>query len=268
MRQDAAVRRPADAAFQRELMNAYLQTAYVSWHPTFLSYGDRRTALPLAAQAVEIADKLAAADANNATAQFDLAIAEADYCAALDRDNPQAALSHCRRALAIAEHWSTQMNSSTMWAGMASALAYAGRAREALEAGQRALTMREELLRRDPVRFSFRQQLLLARNQMSELLFASGDRAAASEQDRQALALAEELAAGKPPNVQSQRDLADTYEALGRHAEHGNRAEALGWYRKSLAIWTEWPKLAPSTRMDRERRERGARAVARLGVQF
>jgi len=72
------------------------------------------------------------------------------------------------------------------------------------------------------------------------------------------------MVSSKPDNLVARRDLADTYEGLGRHYEGEDRGQASEWYRKSLAIWTEWPSRAPSTRMDQVRRDRVSSRVARL----
>jgi tetratricopeptide (TPR) repeat protein len=112
--------------------------------------------------------------------------------------------------------------------------------------------------------FNFRQQLVRGYNQMGALLLHAGDTAGAIEYHRRALALAEDLMASSPSNVLSKRDLADTYEGLGKSIERQDRREAQSWYRKSLDIWNSWPGFAASSRMDVARRKQAEQAVARL----
>ena len=61
---------------------------------------------------------------------------------------------------------------------------------------------------------------------MAGLRLAMGDRTAALEQHRRALAMAESRAAARPGNLVLRRDLADTSEELGRYYETEDRQQA------------------------------------------
>jgi tetratricopeptide (TPR) repeat protein len=147
---------------------------------------------------------------------------------------------------------------------LADSLARLGRNSEARDLLTRSIDICLKLMTGDPTHFNRHQNLVRAHNQMGAVLLELGDRAGALEHRRAALALAEPMVSGKPGNLVALRDLADTEEGLGRFYEGEDRRQAGEWYRKSLAIWTEWPSLAPTSRMDQSRRDRAARLVARV----
>jgi eukaryotic-like serine/threonine-protein kinase len=264
-REALAAGQPANAALRRSLMNAYLEMAYVFFHPNFLSFGDGQTALVFHRKALAIAHELAASDPSNQTAQSDLALAEAEACAAQNGIDPAQGIEYCRAALATAAGWPTQLNTEEMWASLADGLQRLGRYPEALAALRKAIEFRESMVQRDPWRFAVRQRLLRAYNQMAALRLDMGDAAGAIESHRRALALAEELASAIPSNLLARRDLADTYEGLGKYYEGRDWHEARAWHQKSLDIWIAWPGIAISGRMDQARRLSAEQAVARCG---
>jgi tetratricopeptide (TPR) repeat protein len=259
-----AASRPDNASLRRDLMNSYVEMAYVYWHPGFVNLGDPDTAASFHQKALTIARELAAHDSSNATAQFDLALAELDACDALNQRHPADAIAHCREGLRIAEQWPNQFVPATALAYLADSLARLGRNSEARDLLKRSIDICLKLMAGDPLHFNRHQNLVRAHNQMGAVLLELGDRAGALEHRRAALALAEPMVSGKPGNLVALRDLADTEEGLGRFYEGEDRRQAGEWYRKSLAIWTEWPSLAPTSRMDQSRRDRAARLVARV----
>jgi tetratricopeptide (TPR) repeat protein len=266
VREALAAAEPANANLRRNLMNAYLELAYVYFHPAFLSFGDARLSAAFHEKALQIARQLAASDPSNATAQTDLALAEAEACAAWNGSDPARGTAYCRDALAIADRWPALLTTEAMSASLADGLRRLGRYSEALESLRSAVATCERLLQRSPWRFNIRQKLVRAYNQMGVLLLESGDTAGAIEYHRRALALSEELMAAIPSNLLSKRDLADTFEALGEYYERQNLREARVWYQKSLDVWTGWPGIAASSRMDVARRRQAEEAVARCGA--
>ena len=258
----AAAGQPANIALRRGLANAYGDLAYVYFHRAFLSFGDPKTAAIYQEKSLRIARELAAEDPSNATAQFDLGITEVDYCSAMNGVSAARAIPYCRDSLALAARW-PQFGAGEGMAELAAGLQRLGRRREAREALRSALGIWQDLYRRDPEHFVLRQLLLRGDIQMAGLLLEMGDSAGALEQNRQAVALAEELAAAIPTNLLARRDLADAYEAMGSYFERRDRAQARAWYQKSLDLWTAWPRFAHSGRMDAARRLRAQQAVAR-----
>jgi tetratricopeptide (TPR) repeat protein len=263
VRETLAAAEPANAGVRRDLMNIYQEMAYLFFHPSYLSYGDGRAAAVFHQKALVIARELAAADSSNATAQFDLAGAEAETCAALNQNDPAQAIGHCRDALAIAARWPRLLSTDAMLPYLADALHKLGRDSEALDALRSAIETSKAVIQHDPSRFNVRQQLVRSYNQMGGLLLDMGDAAGASDRFREALALAGELASAIPSNLLSRRDLADTYDSLGRYYEGRDWSQARAWHQKSLDIWTAWPQFTVSSRMDVDRRGKAERAVAR-----
>ena len=263
LREAVAAGQHANIAVLRDLANSYGDLAYVYFHPSYLSLGDRRTAALWQWKSLAIARELAAADPSNAAAQSDLNISEVDYCAALDGINPAKAISICRDSLAVTNRW-PQMSADGAFAHLAIGLERLGRRREALDALRSALRIRQEFYRQDPGHFVIRQQMLRGHIQMAGLLLTSGDSAGALEQNRQSVEMAEQLALAIPSNLLARRDLADAYESMGNYFQSRDRAQARLWYQKSFDLWTEWPRLAHSGRMDQARRLRAQHLLARV----
>jgi tetratricopeptide (TPR) repeat protein len=259
--EDLAAGQPGCSTARRDLMNSYVEMAYVYWHPAFLSLEDRDAAVPWHRKALAIARKMAADDRNNVTAQFDLAITDADICDALNPRNPADAIGYCEEAMSVAKRWPDLFVPDGLLTYLSESLEGAGRRPEAFDALQRSIEISGSMLKDDPSHFTRRQQLLRTVNQMGRLQLSMGDSAGALDRLRQALQMAESMAAAHPDNLICRRDLADTYEGLGRYYQSVNRSQARAWYQKSLDIWTAWPAFAPSTVMDRSRRERLAEAM-------
>jgi tetratricopeptide (TPR) repeat protein len=249
-----------NASLRRDLMNSYVETAYVYWYPSFLNLGEPDTAATYHQKALAIARELAAHDPGNATAQFDLAITEGDLCDTLSQHHPAEAIGYCREALGIAEGWPKQFVPDTILAHLAYSLARLGHPREALDPLKRSLDLSAKLMEGDPSHFNRHQGMVRAQNQMGALLLELGDRSGALVHRQAALALAESVANEKPDNLVARRDVADTYEGFGSYYESVDRRRAAQWYRKSLAIWSAWPSAG---RMQEARHDRAARLVAR-----
>ncbi len=262
VRETVVAREPRNAALRRELANGYGELAYVYFDPAFLSYGDRERAAVFQQKSLNIARELAAADPSNATAQADLAITEIDFCADLALSSPAKAIGYCRDSLQIASRW-PQVGRESAFSHLSEALAQLGRHKEAMEASQSAIQLRKARYLKDPGHFVLRQHLLRDYSQIAVLLAATGNDPAALEQHRQAVALAEELAAAIPSNLLARRDLADTYEAFGKYYERRDRSQSRFWYQKSMQIWMDWPRIAHTGRMDQARLARSQQFISR-----
>jgi len=262
VRETVVAREPRNAALRRELANGYGELAYVYFDDSFLSYRDREKAAVYQQKSLEIARELAVADPSNATAQADLAITEIDFCADLALRSPAKAIGYCRDSLQIASRW-PQVGRESAFSHLAEALAQLGRPKEAMQASQSAIQLRLARYSKDPGHFVLRQHLLRDYNQIAVLLAVTGDDQAALAQHRQAVALAEELVAAIPSNLLAHRDLADTYEAFGKYFERHDRSQSRFWYQKSLEVWTDWPRIAHTGRMDQGRRAAAQQLIAR-----
>ncbi|HXS94561.1 MAG TPA: serine/threonine-protein kinase [Candidatus Limnocylindrales bacterium] len=259
-----AAGQPGNASVRRDLMNSYVEAGYVYSHPSFLTYGDDRAAAAFHEKALAAARELVAEDPRNATAQFDLAITETDLCVAMNSYDPAKAIGYCLEAMAIAERWPTQFATDGILTGLAGSLQGLGRLEEARKTLARAISARRSMVESDPEHFNRRQWLMRSQNQMADLLLEMGDREAALASRREALSAAEAIAAEHPGNLLCRRDLADTYEGMARYYAPSDPQQARGWYQKSLDIWTAWPGFAPTTVVDRSRRERVSAAMAHI----
>jgi tetratricopeptide (TPR) repeat protein len=233
---------PANATLRRDLMNNYVEMAYVYWHPGFLNRNQPETAVAWHRKALAIARELDANDPSNATAEADLAIAEDDICDALNRYRPAEAIGHCRESIAISTRWPKRLTQQTSFAYLANSLQQLRRYSEALDALRRSLDLFQRQVAHDPSFFGVRQDQLRTRRQLAGLLLAMGDRAAALDEYRQVLATAEGMASEKPANLVCRRDLADTYEAFARYYAGEDLRQSRAWHQKYLDIWAAWPK--------------------------
>src|SRR5262249_2860123 len=133
-------------------------------------------------------------------------------------------------------------------------------ARRTMEDAMASLT---EAIDKWPGRPDLRLQMLRIHNVLGTMLLGAGDQASALEQYRMALSIGEGLLASRPKDLVLKRDLADCYTSLGRYYERYDPAQARDWYQRDLEIWTEWPRLCVSNRVDQARRDEAARNVAR-----
>lgn len=114
-----------------------------------------------------------------------------------------------------------------------------------------------------------------ALNALGDALLEIKNFAAALENYRKALAIAEDLAAASPSDLYSLWHLAESYARFGKlystlASNPGDatakRIESLRdsrtWHQKSLDIWNDWSGHAVSSVFDSTRRDEAARAVA------
>ena len=115
-----------------------------------------------------------------------------------------------------------------------------------------ALALQAALAARDPANVEYRRDLANTHNRIGEALIAAGRPAAAVDSLRQGLQLREWLVARDPQDVFARRDpaisyanLADVQQSLAQAAAAGtaerreHRREALDFYRRALAMWTD-----------------------------
>ncbi len=255
---------PANALRRRDLMNSYEQLSRIAGHPDYLNLGDRQTALAFNGKVVAIAEALSLADASDRMALGDLVIAVRDTCIMMSGSDPLRVVERCRKALEIGAR-RDMVDSETAYTGPALALALQklGRNGEALEMGRRAVQAQGRRMEREQGRSDMVLELLRIHNRIGEMSLAMRDYRAALDHYHEAVALGQDLLRSRPSDLVLYRDLADCYENLGRWYERRDRAQAREWYRKSLDIWSAWPRTAVSTSFDRQRREQAARAVSR-----
>jgi tetratricopeptide (TPR) repeat protein len=177
---------------------------------------------------------------------------------ALRRDGAEA-LRHYEGALRTAERWArehpgdrAQHSRSLAEARRADALAKRGDLEACLAGYRRAITLREELVRRDPMNVHWRRELKVLYNWLGNFLggrefINAGDRRAALDHYRRGLAMSEELAAADPEDARGRLDLAIGYWKVGGLLIETSPREARTLLSRSLAIVERLRQGAPES---------------------
>lgn len=113
--------------------------------------------------------------------------------------------------------------------------------------------------------------------EIGKLLLDMNEAEEALEYFRQSLPLIRKALSDPAADLLEQVYLADCYSGFGKYyalpAAHADAPvagrisawqEARDWYQKSLAVWRDWPKKAPSTVFNQSRAAAVARALAEL----
>jgi len=159
----------------------------------------------------------------------------------------------------------------------------------ALENYRNALSLRETLSAQDPINASLLRELSISYIEIADALMASNDTTGSLEKYRKALAIREKLSVADPSNAQATRDLAIAYGSLGSASIHienktglleylnpwrlsdylrgktayaANRAEALEYSKKSLALFQS---LAALDRKSAEARQDLSQGYSNMG---
>jgi serine/threonine protein kinase/tetratricopeptide (TPR) repeat protein len=107
----------------------------------------------------------------------------------------------------------------------------------ALEFFERAVALREKLVRENPAVHEFRGELAFSYRALGRLRRVRGEREPAARAFDQALALLERLVLEQPASPEYRRILGLTYTSLGvLRFESGDLAESLGYRRQAVAI--------------------------------
>lgn len=245
--------------------------------PDELNLGNRAGALAHYRAAVDIAERLAAADQHEVSSRDNLQASYRRVGAILLNDQPAAALDYYRKAFAITRNLSelnfTNLNNRRDLASgrlaIGEALHKLGKKDEALDNMTLALEAMREVIAAAPHQIFWIETLARAHADIGALLLDRGDAAGALENLLQGLAATEKLIANTPSSLHFQRDRADAYESLGRYyatlaarprASAASRLEmksqARSWFQKSRAVWQEWTgrKVAAPYAAQREKR--------------
>jgi eukaryotic-like serine/threonine-protein kinase len=127
----------------------------------------------------------------------------------------------------------------------------AGDSASALESRRKAFTIRERIAAQDPKNVQARFDLGVAHADLAEALNATDDHTQAVTHAQQALSILQNLSAADPTNAVYQRNVGLCYEKLGQIYEdlagdqkrsaadrEKNWADARGWYRKGLDLFS------------------------------
>jgi tetratricopeptide (TPR) repeat protein len=239
-----------------------------------LNLGDTEGALRHYRLALEIAERLAAADQLDVRSRDDLQTSYRKLAAMLVEAQPAVALDYYEKAFAIVQTLreaniasvSLRRDLAASRLAIGEALHRMGKRDEALEHMTRAVEIMREIVAQVPTQVFWMETLARAHSDIGAVLLDRRDHTGALENLMQGLAATEKLVQDAPSSLHFARDRADAYESLGRYystlatRSTPNRSEliaqARSWFHKSQAVWQEWTrrKVAMPYAIDRESR--------------
>jgi tetratricopeptide (TPR) repeat protein len=258
-------KQPENGDWQREMALFYERAGLVAGHPMYFNLGNHAAGISLLEKMTAIYERLAAADATDVRAHFDLSEALAELAATLGEIDWARAERLYRRSLALNEaivESKPQDRLAPRWqafnrAGLAWLLAHNGRRREAVEELQKAIAIQETYVRGDTADVLYPQELAVILTTLASVLTTGHDTTAAEIQLNRALAILTPLWQANPRKLTLLRDLADCYEALGNtSAAEKDWPGARTWYTKSRELWERWASIGVSSVYDKAQRKR------------
>ena len=286
IRKALARSQPSNPIYRRELKTVYNWMGNYSGHPMFINLGDQATALDYYRQGLVISEELAAADPKNAFARLDLAISYGKMGDIVSDADPKQGAEFYRKALTLTRgllelrpgEFGYLRRQAGFLRNLATPLGKLGDRRGSLQSLRLALETLQILSVKNPTSAEVRADLYTTLNALGDLALETRDFGGASENYRQALAIAETSSAANPSDLHALWRLADSYSRFGaldaaRASEPGGPAagrvarwrEARAWYQKSLDVWDRWYQHAASSAFNTSRRDRAARALAQCG---
>jgi tetratricopeptide (TPR) repeat protein/predicted Ser/Thr protein kinase len=242
-----------DPLNQRELLLTYLTVADVLGAADRPSLEDHTKALPYYRKGLALSEKMVAADAHNATARLDLAIAAGKTATQLDSSNPREAIKLYQRALEAAEALAPEGPErasirSAYYQSVAIPLAILGRVAEAREDFRQAIALLEPLAARGLQDPRTLDDLADAWRLWGDMELTHGRGEEAMAHSRQALLCAEKAVAIAPRGVRPAWHLSLALESLAHEEElAGLPDDAAGLRQRVFKIWSDWDKMQPNT---------------------
>ena len=269
-----AQRFPTDRQAKRDLFSAYESMVLVLAGRDAMNVGDSNQAQIYAHKGLGIAEALAASDAKNAQAGYDLSLAYAGMGDSFRLIQPATASGWYRKSIALtkemaprygaeAQHWIAERDE-----GLAEVLVARKQAPERLQLLQEANPIRQELAKTSP---HGRIHLMRSYCRLSDAELAVGDLARARQSADSAVPFFNEFKLTSPSllvlrdvgfcfesigNVQRQIALGRSFSAADKHTA---AADARQWYLKSADVWNEWNRrgaATPESELERRKIER------------
>jgi eukaryotic-like serine/threonine-protein kinase len=257
---------PAGARYARNLHILYERIGNA-----YLIAGDARQALTAYRTSMAVAEKLAAADPQNALAKEDVATGYALIGKSLAQSGQaKLGLETLSRSITLMEdevaHDPRQTNPrrilGLLYIWRAEILASSGSGDQALADERKSEALFQAIATADPKDVESMVSLAATRAKIATLLARKESSSAAMDLFQNALSLVEPLSRTEPPNPQAQYTVADIYEGIARLHERTALAgkggptvqlaswkEARSWYEKSSLMWGQVKnpgKLSPS----------------------
>jgi serine/threonine protein kinase len=261
-------------------INVYTAIGDVMAAPDDPNLGDWTGALNYYQKALELAERIAANDANNMNARRNIAICHQRLGMIWLSADPAKALTYYRKSLTIAEELSAgdpanaeyRYHASRAHIGIGEALHNLRRHSEAIAYLRRSIEFQEVIA---PERIWNRRVLSRTYVLMGRALLAAGDISGGFASLQQGFTDADRMVKRAPSSLFHQLDRAEANEALGDYylalsrkpdtpvAEKARlRAEALSNYQASLVVWQSWIKRKLAAPYAGRRERLAAAAVA------
>jgi non-specific serine/threonine protein kinase/serine/threonine-protein kinase len=178
--------------------------------------------------------------------------------AALSNTNPQASVAAYREALSREEHLPPRISAFGAYFEPRWQISYP----------LRKLGMRSEALQQ--ARQALERRLSVAAHlAVGDAELDLGNRPAALEHYRLALAMAEKQVAAVPRDMVLRDQLGRAYQRLGNYHETANDLRAArDWYEKALDVWRGWTKYGISSPYNVRREREAARMIARCEARL
>jgi tetratricopeptide (TPR) repeat protein len=278
-----AAKQPANTYFTRELRTTYTWLSSFHGNPHFLNLGDPDSAMRYIRQSLAISEKLVAADEKNARARLDLMNDYRNLADLLAEAEPQRAIDHYKKALSVIrplleaspKDFNLRLSQVDKIIRISDVLQAAGKSSEAETNLLPGLASLRQLENEDATSIEVQANLHYALRVMGKTLTKSRNYAGALPCYRQAIEIAERIAASSPADMRWQWRLANSRTVLAEHyvalaqqpgilaAERiANLRQASSEYQSALAVWDAWSKHGFSSVFNITQRNRTARAAA------
>ena len=233
-----------------------LSANHVKMGDALRAQGDLAGALKSYRQALDIIQRLAAADPSNANWQRDLSVSHIKLGDALSAQGDlPSALKAYRQALDTSQRLADAEPSNAGWQRdlsvshikLGDALRAQGDLAGALKFFRQACNISQRLAAADPSNADWQSDLSVSQSKLGDVLRAQGDLVGALKSYRQACNISQRLAAADPSNADWQHDLSVSHNKLGVVlGAQGDLAGALKAYRQALEICQRLADADPS----------------------
>jgi len=250
---------PDNPAEMEQMQTAYRRVGDLLGNPSFFYLGDTEQAELYHRKALNLAERLAARDPNNARAKATLYDETRRLAAVMRESKPAQSVALYERSLAGYEAlWKLdptdlgyKRDLANTRLGHAVALTQLHRFKAALAELNETVSAQREILKRDPERQVVEQDLLDALLALGKVQMATGDYDAATRSLSECIAIARKISSAGKAGLYEERYLALANSVMGdlgaelATRAHGAeaaryRSEAGSHYADALAIWSRW----------------------------
>ena len=281
--EDAVHAHPDRLSYLQDLEEAYRRAGDLLGNPFYFHFGDFARAGQYYVKSLDVAERLAARDPQNAAAQAQLGTALRRVALISAESDPRRSSAAAQRATEILRKLleaspadrTYRRDLANIHVVHARALSASKQHKRAAELLDEAVAIQGQLLRSEGSASAVREDMFDSVLMMARVRIETGATEAASERLSAALAMAREMVRRTREDLFAERCLAialesvgDFHAALSRRGEARDRArhvsDATAAYREALSVWSRWhrEKLAIPYSVHREKQV--SRALATL----